>query len=76
MDKELIRTAADRVGGVTALANLLGITKGAVSQWERVPAGHVLRVEALTGLSRHTMRPDIFGPPPEPRRRSTDVRTA
>lgn len=74
MDKETIRAAADTVGGVVALAAKLGITKSAVSQWERVPAEHVLNVERLTGVSRHVLRPDVFGPPtePVPRRRSTD----
>jgi DNA-binding transcriptional regulator YdaS (Cro superfamily) len=66
MDKDLIRTAADKVGGIVALSVRLGITKSAVSQWERVPAEHVLRVESLTGVSRHVLRPDVFGLAPEP----------
>lgn len=70
----MIRVAADRVGGITALAALLDISKSAVSQWERVPANHVLRIEQLTGMSRHTLRPDIFGPPPRRGRRETDMR--
>lgn len=69
MDKLTIREAADRIGGIVALAKALGITKGAVSQWERVPAEHVLSVEHLTGVSRHDLRPDVFGPAPsEPAR--------
>lgn len=67
MDKLTIREAADRIGGIVALAKALGITKGAVSQWERVPAEHVLLVERLTGVSRHDLRPDVFGPPPSTR---------
>lgn len=59
-----------RAGGVVGLASRLSeadpenpITSQAVSQWRRVPAGRVLDVEAVTGVSRHDLRPDIFGPP-------------
>ena len=65
MDKVTIREAAEKVGGVVALAHALGLTKGAVSQWERVPPEHVLKLEGLTGVSRHVLRPDIFGPAPQ-----------
>lgn len=37
------------------------LSSQAISQWKKVPAGRVLQVEALTGLSRHEMRPDVFG---------------
>lgn len=37
------------------------LTSQAISQWKKVPAGRVLQVEALTGLSRHELRPDVFG---------------
>ena len=46
------------------LAEALGLSKGAVYQWRRVPPEHVLRVEALTGVSRHELRPDIYGAAP------------
>jgi DNA-binding transcriptional regulator YdaS (Cro superfamily) len=65
MDADITRQAVDRAGGVVALAGQLGVTKGAVSQWERVPARHVLEVERLSGVSRHHLRPDVFGPEPQ-----------
>lgn len=40
----------------------LGISPSALSMWRRVPADRVLDVERLTGISRHDLRPDIFGP--------------
>ncbi len=62
MNKETIRQAADSVGGVVKLSEALGLSRAAASQWDRVPAEHVLPVERLTGVSRHVLRPDIFGP--------------
>lgn len=48
------------------LAGHLGITPQAISQWERVPVMHVLRVEQITGVPRHELRPDIYPPPNSP----------
>ncbi len=50
-----------QAGGVTALADKLGISYQAIQQWQRVPPKHVLTIEALTGVSRYDMRPDIYG---------------
>ncbi len=53
-------------GGATGLANALGgITSQAIAQWKKVPANRVLRVEAISGISRHELRPDIYPPPEE-----------
>ena len=48
-------------GRVGELASALEISGAAVSQWERVPAERVLDVERITGISRHELRPDVFG---------------
>ena len=53
--------------GQTALAQHFGIKPQAVQKWQargRIPAMRVLGVEALTGVSRHELRPDIYGPAP------------
>ena len=47
--------------GLSPLAKKLGITKQAVSKWPQVPAIRVLQVEAITGIPRKELRPDIFG---------------
>lgn len=39
----------------------LGITSGALSQWTQVPADRAIAVEEWTGISRHMLRPDVFG---------------
>lgn len=53
---EAIRVA----GGVGALAQKLGISQPSVSNWTRIPAERVLTVEALTGVSRAMLRPDLY----------------
>jgi TorA maturation chaperone TorD len=52
-------------GGVGALARKIGIAQPSVSNWSRVPAERVLTVEAVTGVSRLELRPDLFGERPE-----------
>lgn len=47
-------------GGPVVLADLLGITSQAVSQWTRVPIGRVLDIERITGIPRYELRPDIY----------------
>lgn len=57
--------AIDALGGLTKASAALGIDNPSViANWRtrgRVPADRVLDVEKLTGISRHSLRPDIFG---------------
>lgn len=57
-------------GGPSAIARSLSalgtaITPQAVGQWKRVPGERALDIEALTGISRYRIRPDIYGPEPK-----------
>lgn len=60
-----IDAAAQAVGSQRALARLLGVTRGAVSQWKlggrRVPADHCPAIERATaGAVRcEDLRPDV-----------------
>lgn len=62
MDEALER-AKQAIGGATALSRAMNsiVTPQAVSQWKKVPGDRVLEVERITGVSRHELRPDIFG---------------
>ncbi len=45
------------------LARGLSIDRSTVSKWisrNRIPSDRVLAVEAITGLSRHDLRPDLY----------------
>lgn len=71
MDK--ITQAVSAIGGQVALARILKVNPSLISQWVtgrlRVAAHHCLAIEAATGVSRHDLRPDVFGPAPAPRRK-------
>jgi TorA maturation chaperone TorD len=47
-------------GGVTELARRIGISQPSVSNWSRIPAERVLTVEAVTGVARAILRPDLY----------------
>lgn len=62
---ELISEAIQKAGGAAALANSLGLQRTAVTNWKmrgRIPAEHCRDIERITGISRHELRPDVFGP--------------
>jgi len=47
-------------GGSAKLARALGVKPQAVWQWTICPPLRVLDVEAVTGVSRHELRPDLY----------------
>lgn len=65
MDK-LIEWLDAKRGRRSKLAEELGCGPNAISQWPQVPALRVLDVERVTGISRHDLRPDIYGLKPAP----------
>lgn len=69
---ELCAKAKSDHGGAAGLAEKLtklnptrALTRQAVVQWKQVPADRVIDVEVITGISRHELRPDVFGKSPE-----------
>ncbi len=70
---QALRRAVALIGSQTNMGRALGISQAAVSKWLKggavLPAEHVLRVEAHTGISRHELRPDLYpleGPAADP----------
>ena len=65
---QALRDAVKAAGGQSALARLIGTSQAAVWKWvsrrKDLPAEHVLTVEEATGISRHRLRPDVYGPEP------------
>lgn len=54
--------AAQAVGNQSRLALLLNLTPQAIAKWKRtrIPAEWVLKIEKLTKVSRHDLRPDLY----------------
>jgi DNA-binding transcriptional regulator YdaS (Cro superfamily) len=42
------------------LAREIGVTRGAVAQWKRVPAERLGQVSKVTGIPMKQLRPDLF----------------
>jgi DNA-binding transcriptional regulator YdaS (Cro superfamily) len=61
---EGLRAAISAVGGLRALGRLLGLSYQAIQQWEKIPAERVVEVEAVTGIARERLRPDLYRLPP------------
>ena len=63
MKDENTREIIRRLGGVSKIANALGISKAAVSKWVVIPAKRCKQIEKLFHgeVTRVEMRPDIFG---------------
>lgn len=64
---DALALAIAKAGNITRLAEKLGLTNQAVCKWRRVPAERVLEVERITGVSRYSLRPDIYGSEPTSR---------
>lgn len=60
--QEAINAMPDRSGKLASLAEKLGITSQALSQWHRVPVSRVIEVERITGVPKEKLRPDIYPP--------------
>lgn len=58
-DSALVRALAHR-GNASRIAKAIGISTGAVAQWAKCPAEHAKVVEAVTGVPRHELRPDLW----------------
>lgn len=48
-------------GNTARLANALGITHAAITQWRgKCPAKRVVSVEEVTGIPREALRPELY----------------
>lgn len=61
---EALELAVERAGGQAATARICEVSQPAVWKWlqssKRLPAEHVFRVEAATGVPRYLLRPDLY----------------
>jgi DNA-binding transcriptional regulator YdaS (Cro superfamily) len=71
MSKKALELAVEKAGGQTALARKIGTSQELIHFWlnralKGVAPEYVLKIERVTGVSRHLLRPDVY---PRERRR-------
>jgi len=49
------------VGGLSELSRRLGVTRQAVSNWNKVPFKYIRSISEMTGIPREKLRPDLYG---------------
>jgi TorA maturation chaperone TorD/DNA-binding transcriptional regulator YdaS (Cro superfamily) len=60
MREDGLQQAIQAAGGIGVLARALRVAQPAVSNWRKIPAERVLSVEAITGVARSMLRPDLY----------------
>jgi hypothetical protein len=45
---------------ISKLAEEIGVSRTNFYKWEMIPLDYVIRLEQITGVSRHIMRPDFY----------------
>jgi TorA maturation chaperone TorD len=55
-----LEDAIRAIGGTAALAHALDVAPDSVSAWHNLPEQYVLATEALTGVARSILRPDLY----------------
>ena len=59
--------AVRAAGSQSAFGRLVGKRQSTIREWlltDKVAPESVLKVEEVTGISRHRLRPDVYGPEP------------
>ena len=60
-----LQQAIAKAGSANTLAFALGMSAQAPSDWRRVPAHRILQVEAVTGIPREKLWPELDRPLPD-----------
>ena len=60
MTKTIIERAIEASGGAASLARKLGIKPPSIYSWREIPHKRLTQIEAITGIPREELRPDLF----------------
>ncbi|MCW8110127.1 YdaS family helix-turn-helix protein [Yersinia intermedia] len=68
MTKDALHRVIDAVGSTKSLAKLLGISQQSIGKWKNkrkgvIPHARVLEVFAVSGITPHELRPDLYPNP-------------
>ena len=55
-----LRRAARAFGSYARMAEKLRLSPGAVCRWTKVPERYLLKIEAMSGVDRKELRPDLY----------------
>jgi DNA-binding transcriptional regulator YdaS (Cro superfamily) len=55
-----LQYAIDAVGTKAELARRLHIKPQSLGRWRQIPAERIVQVEAITGVPREQLRPDLY----------------
>lgn len=59
--EHLLKHIRSERGRLRDLAKALEVSPSTILTWKQVPPIYCLRIEAITGVSRNDLRPDIYG---------------
>lgn len=67
---KILSDLVDCLGSQAEIARVCGVRPPSLHRWVRIPARHVLTLEAAVkkrggGIDRYSMRPDIYGDRPQ-----------
>jgi DNA-binding transcriptional regulator YdaS (Cro superfamily) len=75
-EHEALIEAIEKAGGQSALARKVGVKQAHVWYWlhkaKKAPPARVPAIERETNVSRHLLRPDVYGAP-RVRRKTVDA---
>lgn len=57
---KIIARVLREYGGPKALADILGVSRQAVWQWQQIPVKYIRQIEKDTGIPRQLLRPDLY----------------
>lgn len=55
-----LRRAINEIGGVTATADVVGISQQSVNAWTVCPSHRVIEISKASGVPKSDLRPDLF----------------
>ena len=59
--ENLLKFIRSERGRLRDLAAALSVSPSTILTWKDVPPRYVLQIEGITGISKHVLRPDVFG---------------
>jgi DNA-binding transcriptional regulator YdaS (Cro superfamily) len=56
----IVKRVIKYYGGPSALADILGVSRQAVAQWQQIPLRYLKQIAQDTKIPREKLRPDLY----------------